>query len=98
MSSAFDNTKSQTHNDRMLKAKLNQTRGTVINLIINLNTLKIFGGTDAFREFIADFKKSWFMVSQRLVIKIKNKTGINPCFMKWLSPVPCWIKKQISLR
>lgn len=41
----------------------------------------MFGGIDALREFIADFKKSWFMVSQILVMVIKNKIKIRPSFI-----------------
>lgn len=65
----------------MLNRKLTHTRGSVINLIMNRITLKMFGGIDALREFIADFKKSWFMVSQILVMTIKNKIKTKPCFI-----------------
>lgn len=79
--SAFDNTNSQMHSDKILKAKLTHTRGIIINLIINCSILMIFAEMEALREFIADFKKSWFMVSQILVRSIKSNIRNKPCFI-----------------
>lgn len=76
--STLDNTKSQMHKDMTLNEKLIHTRGTLINSTMNLKIFTMVMGLDSFKVFIADFKKSWFIVSQMLVRTIKKKIKAKP--------------------
>ena len=69
------------HNDNTLNKKPIQTRGILTNLIMNCNIFKILAVSEIPKEFIADLRKSWFIVSQMLVRIIKYKIKINPGFI-----------------
>ena len=77
----MDNTKSQIHKDKTLNKKLIHTRGILINSIMNFIIFIILIGLANSSEFIADFKKSWFMVSQILVRAIRKKIKVRPSFI-----------------
>jgi len=79
--SALESTKSQIDRDSMLKIKLPHIRGTLINSIMNFIIFLTVMGLDKEIEFIADFRKIWFIVSQRLVRTIRKKIKGKPCFI-----------------
>jgi hypothetical protein len=80
LKSALDKTKSQIQSEVMLKNRLIHTLGININFNINFAIFRILPDGEG-NEFIADFKKSWFMVSQRLVKRIRNKVKTTPSFI-----------------
>lgn len=84
--STLDNTKSQIHKDNTPNRKLIHTRGTIISSIMNFIIFLTVIGLDNEREFTADFKKSWFMVSQTLVRNIRKKINIMPSFILGIYP------------
>ena len=84
--STLDNIKSQMHKDNTLNRKLIHTRGTIISSIMNFIIFLTVIGLDNESEFIADFKKSWFMVSQALVRTIRKKINIRPSFILSIQP------------
>lgn len=49
---------------------------------MNCRIFIILGVIDTLSEFMADFKRSWFTVSQILVSIIKNKIKNKPCCIK----------------
>lgn len=66
------------HKDRALKENPIQILGILINLKMNCRIFLIFAVMEIFSEFMADFKKIWLTVSQRLVRAIKNKIKTIP--------------------
>lgn len=92
--SAFERTKSQMHKERMLNRQPIQTRGVKINLIINCTIFRKLKESDTAKEFIADFKKSWFIVSQALVRAMRNRIKNRPSFTG-LPSFLCCSAKQI---
>lgn len=76
------------HNEITLNRKLIQTRGTITKLRINFKIALMFPEGER-KEFIADFKKSWFIVSQILVRAIRNKIKTKPS----LTPKPSLSRK-----
>lgn len=87
--STLDNIKSQIDKDKTLNKKLIHTRGIFINSTINLIIFLIVMGLVNSSKFIADFKKSWFMVSQILVMTIRKKIKIKPSFILALLAFLC---------
>lgn len=79
LKSTCDKTNNQIHNEMVLNKKLNQTLGTAISLKIN-DAIDFIFPEGACKEFIADFKKSWFMVSHMLVKDMRNKINARLCF------------------
>jgi hypothetical protein len=68
------------HNDKTENKNPTHTRGIIISLKINQIIFLILAVSEMFKEFIADLRKSWFTVSQKLVSAINNKIKIKPCF------------------
>ena len=82
----MESTNNQMHKEMALKIKPIQSLGIRIRPQINFKIRKILN-EGGFNAPIVDFKKSWFIVSQRLVSaikkRIKNKCGCilrNPLF------------------
>jgi hypothetical protein len=75
------------HKDKRANKPPSQTFGITIILRINCNILKTFAESETLREFIEDFRQSWFIVSQILVRTIKNKIKNRPCFTPHLLPI-----------
>lgn len=84
------------HSEIKLKKKLIQTLGINTNLKINFNTSLIFPAGETM-EFIADFKKSWFIVSQILVMAISDRIKISPSLIPGHAPFLTRSKRQIRL-
>ncbi len=96
LKSALDKTKSHIQSEVRLNKKLNHTRGIKMSLQINFKILvKLAEGEG--RELIADFRKSWFTVSQALVKAIKNKVNRIPSFTI-APPLPPWCSKTQGIR
>jgi hypothetical protein len=80
LKSALDKTKSQIQSEIILNNKLIHILGIKISLRINFTIFRILPEGEV-NEFIADFKKSWFTVSQILVKTIRNRVKITPSFI-----------------
>jgi hypothetical protein len=90
---AFDNTKSQMHKASTLNKKPIQMRLIRINLKIKIIIFLTVTGLDKTKEFMADFRKSWFIVSQILVSTIKNRIKNRPSFILYSLAFPCYSRK-----
>lgn len=95
--STLDNTNNHIHSDNTLKKKLIHTLGTLTRSIRNFIIFFTVIGLDRESEFIADFKKSWFTVSQILVMTIKKKIKNKPSFISDYPASLCCSWKQKSL-
>ncbi len=93
LKSALDKTTSHMHRDIILKTKLSHTRGIKTSLNTNFIIWNRFPEGEE-SEFTADFKKSWFMVSQALVKEIRNKVKKIPSFILKGLLSPLRLRKQ----
>ena len=80
LKSARDRTNSHMQSEITLNKRLIHTLGIKINLKINFAIPRIFP-EGAVKELTADFRKSWFMVSQMLVKAIRNRVKNKPSFI-----------------
>ena len=96
LKSTWLNTNSHTHNEIRANKKLTQTLGVNTSLKIKFNISLIFPEGET-REFIADFKKSWFTVSQMLVRAINGRIKNRPSLIPGHAPSLTRSKKQKRL-
>ncbi len=68
------------HKEIILNKKLTQTRGTLMSLKTNF-IISVILAEGEVKEFIADFRKIWFIVSHTLVRAIRNKVKNRPSFI-----------------